>query len=157
MRFFPSFALRDLFGWVLALGVLCAAAAFLPAELGEKADPFAPAFADIKPEWYFMFMFEVLKLVPGGEIMGIEYEAVPILFFSFAGLAMLLVPFLDPDANDRRRSRRMTRAGVVSLVFIVGMTSWGYRSLLPIGLVLATAALVLLMGAATRRIPRVDT
>jgi len=157
MRFFPSFALRDLFGWILALGVLCAAAAFIPAELGEKADPFAPAFADIKPEWYFMFMFETLKLVPGGEIMGIEYEAVPILFFSFAGLAMLLVPFFDPDPDDRRRSRRMTQIGVISLIFIVGMTSWGYRSLLPIGIVLATAAMVLVMGAATRRIPRVDT
>ncbi len=79
MRFFPHFALRDLFGWLLALGVLAALAALFPWELGEKADPFAPAYADIRPEWYFMFMFQTLKLVPGGEILGLEYEAIPIL------------------------------------------------------------------------------
>jgi cytochrome b6 len=57
MKFFPNFALRDLFGWILALGVLVAIAALFPWELGEKADPVAPAFKDIRPEWYFMFMF----------------------------------------------------------------------------------------------------
>ena len=70
MKFFPSFVLRDLFGWVLALGVLAAVAALFPWELGEKADAFAPAYKDIRPEWYFVFMFETLKLVPGGEILG---------------------------------------------------------------------------------------
>ncbi|MDX1631558.1 MAG: cytochrome b N-terminal domain-containing protein, partial [Thermoanaerobaculia bacterium] len=56
MKFFPDFALRDLFGWTLALGVLATLAALFPWELGEKADPFAPAYKDIKPEWYFMFL-----------------------------------------------------------------------------------------------------
>ncbi len=65
MKFFPDFALRDLFGWVAALGVLAAIAALFPWELGEKADPFAPAYQDIRPEWYFVFMFQTLKLVPG--------------------------------------------------------------------------------------------
>ena len=36
-------------------------AALFPWELGEKADPFAPAPAGIKPEWYFLFMFQTLK------------------------------------------------------------------------------------------------
>jgi cytochrome b6 len=72
MRFIPDFAMRDLFGWTLALGVLAALAALFPWELGEKADAFAPAYKDIRPEWYFMFMFETLKLVPGGVVLGIE-------------------------------------------------------------------------------------
>ena len=81
MQFFPHFLLRDLFGWILALGVLAALAALFPWELGEKADPFAPAYPDIRPEWYFMFMFQTLKLVPGRRDPGIEYEAIPILCF----------------------------------------------------------------------------
>src|SRR5262245_15515981 len=72
MRFLPHYALRDLFGWLLALGVLGTLAALLPWELGAKADAFAPAPKDIRPEWYFMFMFETLKLVPGGSIWGLE-------------------------------------------------------------------------------------
>ena len=49
MKFFPDFALRDLWGWILALGVLAAIAALFPWELGEKADPYAPAYKDIRP------------------------------------------------------------------------------------------------------------
>jgi cytochrome b6 len=147
MRFFPDFALRDLFGWILALGVLAALAALFPWELGEKADPFAPAYKDIRPEWYFMFMFETLKLVPGGEVAGLEYEAIPILIFGLAGLALVLVPFLDRGG----RGRGLTAAGALAVVYIVGMTARGYRSLVPIYAVLATAALTVVLGLATRR------
>lgn len=155
MKFFPNFMLRDLWGWTLALGVLAAAAALFPWELGEKADPFLPAYADIRPEWYFMFMFETLKLMPGGEIAGIEYEAIPILLFSLAGLLMVLVPFLDRGVEKTGRSPVFTAIGVVALVYIVGMTAWGYRSLVPVYIVVGTGALILVLGVGTRRWGRV--
>jgi quinol-cytochrome oxidoreductase complex cytochrome b subunit len=132
--------------------VLCAAAALMPAELGDKADPFAPAYADIRPEWYFVFMFEVLKQMPGGEILGIEYEAIPILFFGLGALLMLLVPFIDNDPENRRRSRWTSWVGAAALVFMVGMTAWGYRSLLPVWIMVGMGALMFVLGAATRRI-----
>lgn len=150
MKFFPNFMLRDLFGWTLALGVLATLAAIFPWELGEKADPFAPAFKDIKPEWYFVFMFQTLKFVPGGEILGIEYEAITNMLFGFAALLMILVPFLDRGIVCRGRSPVFTMTGVLSVLFIVGMTSWGYQSLVPVWIVLGTGALILLLGFVTR-------
>ncbi len=150
MRFFPHFALRDLFGWILALGVLAALAAIFPWELGEKADPFAPAYKDIRPEWYFVFMFETLKLVPGGEILGVEYEAIPILLFGLAGLLLVLVPFLDRGVVRRGRSPVFTAVGAVALVYMVALTAWGYRSLAPVYVVLGTAALVGILSLGTR-------
>jgi quinol-cytochrome oxidoreductase complex cytochrome b subunit len=150
MKFLPDFLLRDLFGWMLALAVLATLAALFPWELGEKADPFAPAFKDIRPEWYFMFMFQTLKLVPGGEIAGIEYEAIPILLFGAAGAVLLLVPFLDRGLLRRGRSPLFTAAGVVALAYIVGMTVWGYRSLVPLYVVLAVGLVVVLLGLGTR-------
>jgi cytochrome b6 len=150
MRFVPHFLLRDLFGWVLALGVLAALAALFPWELGEKADPFAPAPADIRPEWYFMFMFQSLKLVPGGSIGGIEYEAIPILGFGLAGVALLLVPFLDRRGARGGRSRGFTAVGLIALVFAVVMTAWGYHSLVPVYAVVATAVLVAVLAYVTR-------
>jgi cytochrome b6 len=150
MKFLPDFALRDLFGWMLALGVLAALAALLPWELGEKADAFAPAFKDIKPEWYFMFMFQALKLVPGGEIFGIEYEAIPILLFGLGGLAMVLVPFLDRKLTRTGKSPMFTAIGVAVLLFVVGMTAWGYKSLLPVYIVLGTAVLTAVLAYVTR-------
>ncbi len=150
LRFFPDFALRDLFGWVLALGVLAAVAALFPWELGMKADPFAPAFKDIRPEWYFMFMFETLKLIPGGEIMGIEYEAIPILGFGLAGLVLVFVPFLDRGLARTGKSPLFTVAGVIAIVYIVGMTAWGYRSTIPILIVGGTIVLTAAFGWITR-------
>ena len=150
MKFFPDFATRDLWGWILALGVLAAIAALFPWELGEKADPFAPAYKDIRPEWYFMFMFETLKLVPGGEIFHIEYEAIPILLFSLGGLLLVLVPFLDRKVNRTGESPLFTFVGILALVYIVGMTAWGYRSLTPFFIVIGTVLLMFLLSLATR-------
>ncbi len=149
MPFFPHFALRELFGWTLALGVLAALAALFPWELGDKADPFAPAYRDIRPEWYFVFMFETLKLVPGGEIAGIEYEAIPILLFAAAGLLLVLVPFIDRGASREGRSPGFTLAGVLALVYVTGFTAWGYRSLVPFWIVLGTAGLIAALSLLT--------
>jgi cytochrome b6 len=151
MRFVPHFLLRELFGWTLALGVLAALAALFPWELGEKADPFAPAPAGIRPEWYFMFMFETLKLVPGGQVAGLEYEAIPILLFGLGGLLLVLVPFLDRHVVRRGKSPLFTAAGFLVVVYVVGMTAWGYRSLVAVYAVLATVALVGILSLATGR------
>lgn len=131
MPFVPDFLLRDLFGWTLALGVLAALAAYFPWELGEKADPFAPPYADIKPEWFFMFMFQTLKYIPGGEMVGIEYEAFAIMGFSLLGLIAFLLPFLD-GLFGRWRGRAVEMAGGVMLLFIVIMTAVGYQAWWPI-------------------------
>ena len=151
MKFLPDFLLRDLFGWTLALAVLATLAALFPWELGEKADPFAPAFKNIRPEWYFMFMFETLKLVPGGEIAGLEYEAIPIMLFGAGGLLLVLVPFLDRAPGGRGRGFMI--GGAVVLAYVVGMTAWGYRSLVPIYAVLLVGLVTGLLGLGTRQEP----
>jgi cytochrome b6 len=151
MSFFPHYALRDVLGWLVALGVLAALAALFPWELGEKADAFAPAPPDIRPEWYFMFMFETLKLMPGGSIAGLEYEAIPILGFALAALLLLLVPFLDREVVRRGRSPLFTAVGVVAVVYMVALTAWGYRSLAPVYAVLGAGIFVWLFSRAIER------
>jgi cytochrome b6 len=154
MKFFPNFALRDLFGWILALGVLAAIAALFPWELGDKADPFAPAYKDIRPEWYFMFMFETLKLVPGGEVFGVEYEAIPILLFGLAGLLLVLVPFLDKGLQRTGRSPLFTWIGILAVIYMVGMTAWGYRSWVPVLVMVAAGIVVYILELGTHRVYR---
>jgi cytochrome b6 len=124
MKFVPNFLLRDLIGWILAVGVLAALAALFPWELGEKADPFASAPAGIRPEWYFLFMFETLKRIPA-RIFMFDGEVVAILVFGYGGLFWLLVPFLDKSPH-RWRSRLFTVIGVVIVIYIVVMTIVGY-------------------------------
>lgn len=124
-KFMPNFLLRDAMGWLVALGVLAALAAIFPWELGVKADPFAPAPVGIKPEWFFLFMFQTLKYLPA-KVGAVDGDVLGILAFGFAGLFWLVVPFLDRRAGAGRISTLFTIAGVVALVYIVGMTIVGY-------------------------------
>ena len=125
--FVPNFLLRDIVGWLCALAVLAALAAFLPAELGRKADPFAPAPVGIKPEWYFMFMFQTLKYLPS-HILGLEGEIVGVLGFGLGGLALLLIPFLDRRAARGKPSPMFTWIGIAVIVYIVVLTYLGYTA-----------------------------
>jgi cytochrome b6 len=123
MPFVPHFALRDLFGWVLALALLAGLSAYLPWELGREADLFAPAPAGIRPEWYFLWTFQALKLVPG-HVLGIEGELVAISVLGLGALGILVLPFLDPDTA---RSRRVVNwLAIGALVFMTVMTVWAY-------------------------------
>ena len=125
MPFFPNFLLRDVVGWLSALALLAALAAYYPAELGQKADPFQPAPAGIKPEWYFMFMFQTLKLLPS-YILGIEGELIGILAFGLGGLFLALIPFLDRQAARGERSRLFTWIAVAIILYMVALTYLGY-------------------------------
>jgi cytochrome b6 len=119
--FFPNFLLRDVLGWLVALALLAALAAMFPWELGEKADPFVAAPAGIKPEWYFLFMFETLKFIPA-KIGPIDGEVLGILSFGVLGLAVLLVPFLDRRSRRNQWSLGFTVAGMLAFLYIVAMT-----------------------------------
>jgi len=125
MKFVPSFLLRDLVGWLVALAVLASLAAFLPAHLGEKADPFAPAPVGIKPEWYFMYMFHTLKLLPA-HILGLEGEMLGVMGFAVAGLFLLLVPLLDRRRAPGETSRLFTVIALAMIAYIVVLTVLGY-------------------------------
>ena len=125
MKFIPNFLLRDLIGWILAIGVLAALAALFPWELGEKADSFAPAPAGIKPEWYFLFMFQTLKYLPA-KILGMDGEVLGIMAFNLVGLLLFIVPFVDRGPENRRRTLIFTIIGLLALLYIVVMTIIGY-------------------------------
>jgi cytochrome b6 len=122
MFFFPNFVLREMVVWLIGLAILCALAAFFPWELGVKADPFAPAPAGITPEWYFLFMFETLKFIPG-TVFGVEGEILGLAAFSLAGLLWFLLPLFDRRANRGEPSPLFTAVGLAVLIFIVLMTS----------------------------------
>jgi cytochrome b6 len=123
MPFFPNFFLRELMAWYIAVAVLGILAALAPWELGAKADPFASAPAGIRPEWYFMFMFETLKLIPA-KIWFIDGELIGVLAFGAAGLVWLFLPFFDRGTS---RSRHLIFGlGIFALAYMMALTAYGY-------------------------------
>jgi len=126
MPFFPNFVLRDLLLWLIVLNVLAILAVAFPWELGRKVDPLASAPAGIKPEWYFLFMYQSLKFFPA-TILGLEGEAVGIGLFGLAGLLWFLVPLWDARTPAGARNRLLTYVGVGAVGFIIVMTIVGLR------------------------------
>jgi cytochrome b6 len=126
MKFVPNFMLRDAVGWLAALGALALLAALFPWELGQKADPYSPAPVGIKPEWYFGWMFQTLRMLPS-HILGLEGELVGILGIGVAALLWVAVPFLDHPKGEGGRGRFWVMVGVVAILYVISFTLMVYR------------------------------
>ncbi len=115
--FFPNYILDELIAWYVLLALLVVLASLFPAGLDDKANPLETPVGT-KPEWYFLAVYEFLKLVP--RTVGIM---VPIV-----GLGLLTVlPFLDrkPEVLARRRKIAI---GVATLILAaaVALTVRGF-------------------------------
>jgi len=125
MPFFPQFALHDLLLWFVLLNGLAIVAVLFPAPLGLKADPFAPAPAGIKPEWYFLAQYQVLKWLPAtiGPVSG---EQVGILLMGLGGVVAMMLPFLDRRKEGEPRGKWLDVVGGVALAYFIIMTVLGH-------------------------------
>ncbi|MBI4520142.1 MAG: hypothetical protein HY701_04855 [Gemmatimonadetes bacterium] len=117
--FIPNHILGELVSLLLTFAVLIVLASLLPAGLESEADPLTTP-EHVKPEWYFLAVYQFLKLVP--EVLGVLAPVV-------AGLALTLLPFLDrePRRNPRRRPLAMALLAA-ALVAWIGLTIWGKLS-----------------------------
>jgi cytochrome b6 len=115
--FVPNYLYRDMLGWVLALGVIVLLSSLFPWELGEKADILKPAPPHIRPEWFFVFMYQTLKYVP---------KTVGVFGFAAAGLIWILLPFFDKKSNRGESNTIYTIIGAAVIVYIILFTAIGY-------------------------------
>jgi cytochrome b6-f complex subunit 4 len=117
--FFPNYLLDEVIAWYIGLGVLIVLASLFPAGLEAQADPLKTP-AHIKPEWYFLFLYQTLKLV--SRTVGVLIPGVGILL-------LVLVPFVDRGPSRRLRDRKILMGTlVVILAAIVSLTVWGWQS-----------------------------
>ena len=114
--FFPDYILDEVIAWYIALALLVVLASLFPAGLRDKADPLSTP-EHIKPEWYFLFLYQSLKLVP--RIVGVLAPGVGVLI-------LLLLPFLDRSKQRAGRARvaRIVMA-IILTIAIVALTIWG--------------------------------
>ena len=80
----------------------------------------------IRPEWYFLFMFQTLKYLPA-KILFLEGELAGLLAFGAAAAVWFLVPFLDRRAGIGRLSRFFTGLGVFALGYIIVLSALALR------------------------------
>jgi ubiquinol-cytochrome c reductase cytochrome b subunit len=113
VKFFPDILYKDLivsFGLFLFLVGL---AAFIGVPDEPKADPNDSAYIP-RPEWYFLFLFQMLKYFPG-EIEWVGTAIIPTL----AVLALILLPLFD---RNPRRYWKYRKLGITLMsVIVIGM------------------------------------
>ncbi len=121
--FFSDFLYHDILIWTLMMGGIVILAWTYPWPLGPEADPWAPAPEGIKPEWYFIFMFQILKLLPA-HVGPIEGEVFGIMMFGVGGALWALVPFWE--GINKWTSKLATSYGVLALLVIIIPTIAAY-------------------------------
>jgi ubiquinol-cytochrome c reductase cytochrome b subunit len=110
--YWPHQSIRNIAALTLVLAVVSTLAIFRGAPLDAPADPTLPSMP--RPEWYFMFLFELRRYFSG------DWEIVATLLIPLAVLVILLAM----PALDRRLPRRI---GVAFRIFVVGggLIGWG--------------------------------
>jgi ubiquinol-cytochrome c reductase cytochrome b subunit len=111
VRFYPDIVGKDAIAAALVVAVIVVLALAFGAPLDAPADPSDTSYIP-RPEWYFLPLYQLLKLVPGS-FESVVAVGVP----SALLLAMLALPFYD-----RRSTRNLLRrpAALASLVLLLG-------------------------------------
>lgn len=119
--FYPYHAIKDTIVVAAVFALLLTFAIHYRAPLDAVADPSDASYIP-RPEWYFLSLFEMLKLFPG-KLEPVATQVIPGLV---VGL-LLLLPFLD-----RKRERHARKRPIVMAAFVVvlgGISALTYRGL----------------------------
>jgi len=119
--FFPYAVMKDSTMALLVVGVIILMSIVLGAEQGPKADPTTTTYVP-RPEWYFFFLFEVLRVIKPPELVPIATIGIPTVCM----VLLLLLPFYDrgPERNPARRPIATT-AGVLTIAAMAYLTFLG--------------------------------
>ena len=119
--FFPYAVLKDSVMAFIVLLVVAALSLLLGAEQGPKVDPTTTTYVP-RPEWYFFFLFELLRVIKPPELVPLATVGIP----TIAMVLLLLLPFYDRNP-ERRPERRpiATTAGILTIVAMAYLTFLG--------------------------------
>src|SRR3954471_4063934 len=114
--FFPYAVAKDSVMMVIVMAVIITMSIVLGAELGPKADPTTTTYVP-RPEWYFFFLFEVLRVIKPPELVPFATVGVPTICM----ILLFLLPFYD-----RGPERRPERRPIATLAGILVIAAMGY-------------------------------
>jgi menaquinol-cytochrome c reductase cytochrome b/c subunit len=119
--FFPYAVAKDSVMAAIVVLIIVVMSLTLGAELGPKADPTSTTYVP-RPEWYFFFLFELLRVIKPSELVPLATIGVP----TVGMILLFLLPFYD-RGPERRPERRpiATTAGIVTIIAMGYLTFLG--------------------------------
>jgi len=119
--FFPYAILKDSTMALIVVAVIVFMSLWLGAEQGPKADPTTTTYVP-RPEWYFFFLFELLRVIKPPELVPIATIGIP----TIAMVLLLLLPFYDRNAERNPLRRPIASiAGIMTIVAMAFLTFLG--------------------------------
>jgi menaquinol-cytochrome c reductase cytochrome b/c subunit len=119
--FVPYAVAKDSVMAAIVCLTIVAMAIIFGAELGPKADPSTTTYVP-RPEWYFFFLFELLRIVKPPELTPLATIGIPTICM----ILLVLLPFYD-RGPERRPERRpiATTAGIFTIAAMAYLTYLG--------------------------------
>jgi menaquinol-cytochrome c reductase cytochrome b/c subunit len=119
--FFPYAVAKDSVMFLVVVVTIIVMSIVLGAELGPKADPTTTTYTP-RPEWYFFFLFELLRVIKPPEFVPLATIGVPTICM----ILLFLLPFYD-RGPERRPERRpiATTAGIFTIAAMGYLTYLG--------------------------------
>ena len=118
--FFPKVPFQSIFYILAIFGVLIFLALTNPAPLQDPADPLNHALIDPRPEWYFMFLFQLLKYFQGPSFPSARWLSRPLSCCSC--LACRFTTATGRGRSSRRPVAMVSMsAGMLTVMFLM----WG--------------------------------
>jgi menaquinol-cytochrome c reductase cytochrome b/c subunit len=118
--FFPYAVAKDSVMAVVVMVVIITMSIVLGAELGPKADPTTTTYVP-RPEWYFFFLFELLRIIKPPELVPLATIGIPTVCM----ILTFLLPFVD-----RGPERRPERRPIATTFGIFVIAAMGYLTYL---------------------------
>jgi mono/diheme cytochrome c family protein len=109
--FFPYAVTKDGVMAAVTLGAIILMAVLFGAELGPKADPTTTTYSP-RPEWYFFFLFELLRVVKPPALVFVATIGIPTICL----MLLLLLPFYDRNPERHPLKRPIAMIGAVATV-----------------------------------------
>jgi len=140
--FFPYAVAKDSAMAVVVMACIIGMSLVLGAELGPKANPTTTTYVP-RPEWYFFFLFEVLRVIKPPGLVGLATIGVPTL-----GMILLfLLPFYDRGPERRPEKRPIaTITGILVIGAMAFLTYSGANAGSPTAIEMATPTAVTQAG-----------
>ena len=123
MLFYPTFVLNDLvvifaFLAIFSIPVFLYPDLLVSGDVNIPADPFNTP-EHIKPEWYFLAPYQLLKLIP--ELSALVLQTIAVLIFMF-------LPFIDRSKETILKRPLFLTAIIAFTLIYIGLTLWGALS-----------------------------
>jgi menaquinol-cytochrome c reductase cytochrome b/c subunit len=119
--FFPYAVAKDSIMAVVVMITIILMSLIFGAELGPKADPTTTTYVP-RPEWYFFFLFEVLRVIKPAQLVPLATIGIP----TIGMILLFLLPFVD-RGPERRPERRpvATTFGIFVIAAMAYLTYLG--------------------------------